>query len=629
MIQPGYSMKMGNERVSSCPLAHVTVDTYEGFEALSWMLTFTGDGTTRISELWDCDVELPLARPLSRVPGCRYHDGSTKIVAMKGCDGYGYDGREGEGYNTSSALSAQEFRLYSDFIDIGGHREYACAGGRSSDGTMPFFEINQGDEGYFVCVGWTGGWKAVFTRTESGVRVQAGLKQTGFVLDEGETVRTARILILAYHQGSDDGAVRFRRLITRHFNILGRVGFCAYESWGGLTSDTITQRLRAIQAHGIRCDMSWLDAGWHGDNPVPSTGNFDPEWAKYTGDWRINLHAHPDGLQDVRDASEAAGMGMMLWFEPERVVASVPDVKAHPQWYLEWPDADKGNPYRNVILNLGNPEALENLYETLCGHIERLRLKVYRQDFNTDPEKVWAAADEGNVGITQIRHINNLYRLWDRLRERFPGLIIDDCASGGRRIDIEALTRAVPFFRSDYQCVYDFDPNVTQAQHVNLSRYLPAHGANCKIVNDTYAARSSYSACWGVAMWAIMRQQMPEENMAWLRERTDEYREIAPFYMGDFYNLGSATCDDTAWAVYEYTLDGEALVLSFRREHSPMDRAVIQLKGLEKGVRYRAVCRDSGEEIPVDEEGRMTLAMDRPYLSRIIRISPCTVGSDK
>ena len=621
VIQPGYSLRIGNQVIRSCPMAEVSERRYEGFEAVSWMLTFTGDGRTRISDLYDCDIELPLPEALHRIPGCRFHDGSTKIIAMRGCDGNGYDGRFGAAYNTSSVLSAEEFRLYSDYLDDGDSKTYMSRGGRSSDLLMPFFEINQGNEGYFVCVGWTGGWRAEFSRLPGGVRVRAGLKSTGFILDAGEKVRTASILVMAYHTGSDDGAVQFRRLITRYFNALGSVGFTAYESWGGLTSDMIVSRLQEIRKHGIRCDMSWLDAGWHGHNPQPSEGNFDPVWARYTGDWRINPYAHPDMLQEVRRASEDAGMRMMLWFEPERVIASVPEVREHPDWFLEWPDADLNDPYRSVLLNLGNRKALEHLYETLCAHIEKLRLRVYRQDFNTDPAPAWERADGNNVGVTEIRHINALYELWDRLRKRFPDLMIDNCSSGGRRIDVETLRRSIPFFRSDYQCIFDFDPDVTQAQHVNLSRYLPAHGANCKTVGDTYAARSSYSACWGVAMWAIVRQEMTEDNFRWLKERCEEFREIAPFYMGDFYNLGSATCDDTAWAAYEYVLGEEALLLVFRRSNSPLDRAVFRLKGLNDQAEYRAVCRDNGQELTV-EKGYIQVDMDTPYSSRIFRISP-------
>ena len=86
-----------------------------------------------------------------------------------------------------------------------------------------------------------------------------------------------------------------------------------------------------------------------------------------------------------------------------------------------------------------------------------------------------------------------LYKFWDMLLEKYPDLLIDNCASGGR-IDIETLKRAIPFFRSDYQCEFNPNPDVTQTHGTNISRYLPYTGCTSKVKNDTYAVRSTYSS---------------------------------------------------------------------------------------------------------------------------------------
>ena len=53
-------------------------------------------------------------------------------------------------------------------------------------------------------------------------------------------------------------------------------------------------------------------------------------------------------------------------------------------------------------------------------------------------------------GIAEIKYINGLYATLDELLDRFPGLVIDNCASGGRRLDYEMCRRSVPLFRTDY-----------------------------------------------------------------------------------------------------------------------------------------------------------------------------------
>ena len=56
-----------------------------------------------------------------------------------------------------------------------------------------------------------------------------------------------------------------------------------------------------------------------------------------------------------------------------------------------------------------------------------------------DPLPLWEQYDEpGRKGILQIRHVTALYELWDRWKQTFPALVVDNCARGGRRLDWEA-----------------------------------------------------------------------------------------------------------------------------------------------------------------------------------------------
>jgi alpha-galactosidase len=117
--------------------------------------------------------------------------------------------------------------------------------------------------------------------------------------------------------------------------------------------------------------------------------------------------------------------------------------------------------------------------------------------------------------MNEIRHINGLYALWDALLARFPGLIIDNCASGGRRIDIETLRRSVPLWRSDYQCVWDADAEATQTQHMAIAYWLPHSGTgNGFGIGDTYKARSCYSSSFVSSYWA-MRDENRVRMMRW------------------------------------------------------------------------------------------------------------------
>ena len=105
----------------------------------------------------------------------------------------------------------------------------------------------------------------------------------------------------------------------------------------------------------------------------------------------------------------------------------------------------------DVMVNLGIDGAWQMVFDMLSDLIEKLDLGCYRQDFNVfEPLPYWRAADEeGRAGLTEIKYINGLYKLWDALLERFPKIYIDNCASGGRRNDFEMLCRSIPLWRTD------------------------------------------------------------------------------------------------------------------------------------------------------------------------------------
>lgn len=76
---------------------------------------------------------------------------------------------------------------------------------RSSDGTMPFFNIDMTGEGVIGAIGWTGAWKADITRDEEAFHLSAGMKKTHLKLLPGEEMRTPRILLIFWEGDWIDG----------------------------------------------------------------------------------------------------------------------------------------------------------------------------------------------------------------------------------------------------------------------------------------------------------------------------------------------------------------------------------------------------------------------------------------
>ena len=159
------------------------------------------------------------------------------------------------------------------------------------------------------------------------------------------------------------------------------------------------------------------------------------------------------------------GVKTIVWFEPERVAAGTWLATEHPQWVL---GGSGGG-----LLNLGNPEA----WNWLVNHVDKIiteeGIDLYRQDYNIDPLAYWRGNDTADrQGMTENKYVTGYLAYWDELLRRHPGMLIDSCASGGRRNDLETMRRAVPLLRSDYL----FEPVGQQGHTYGLSFWLPFYG---------------------------------------------------------------------------------------------------------------------------------------------------------
>lgn len=599
-MKPRFSLKYGDRSISSDEMAYVTLSEntvftiadgiiatvelkkHTKFNASEWVIYFentTDQNSEILSEIWDCDTILELPMPERLRPGYMPKRGNVCINAMNGLV-------SGEYYWGDDRMSATEFAIMPRYLGNGHTAKYQNVEGRSSSGTMPFFDVTSMGCGAILAVGWSGSWKTEFTRCDSGVRIKSGLGRAAFYLKPHEKVRTTSVLIMQYGEG-EDKFNKFRKLIKNEFSYKAkRDSLLAFELWGGLPSHEMVRRLQEIKDHGMLFEDLWIDAAWYGTCQKCEDG-FSGDWASHTGEWTINPRVHPDDFLEVKKAAQDAGMNMMLWFEPERAFEGVPILKEHPEFFTHLTGENAAYPH--YLIDYSAEGTVDYVFDLISQYVEKLELSCYRQDFNV-PLSLYVATGEepGRAGIKEILHVTGLYRLWDKLHERFPELLIDNCASGGRRIDIETLKRSIPFFRSDYQCNFNENSDVLQTHNAGISLYLPQNGCTTKTKRDDYATRSSYSSSWGGAFYNAIFQSMTEEDFAWAKKTVDEYRRIRRYFTESFYNHGSAVLDDSAWAIWQYhdeeTQSG--ILMAFRRDNSPFATVDIDLFGMKEGAVY-------------------------------------------
>jgi alpha-galactosidase len=478
-------------------------------------------------------------------------------------------------HNVGSPCTPNDFQPLETALKPGGSKRIAAAGGRPSNSDWPYFNVAWPGAGVIVAVGWPGQWAADFTADAAGgLRIRAGQERTHLVLHPGEEVRTPLMVIQFWEGDWIAGQNVWRRWMLAHN--LPRPGgqlppvqmaACSSHQFGEMIhADSAGQKLFVDRypEEKLPLDYWWMDAGWY---------LCDGQWPK-TGTWEVDTKRFPGGLRPISDHARAKGVKTIVWFEPERVHSGTWLSENHPEWILGGKNGG--------LLDWGNPEA----WKWLTDHVDRLiteqGIDLYRQDFNMDPLSFWQKNDaEDRQGITENHHVTGYLAYWDELRRRHPNMLIDSCASGGRRNDLETMRRAVPLLRSDYI----MEPVGNQGHTYGLSLWLPFQGTGTGSREiSPYLLRStlvtSFTACFDV--------RRTDLDFELIRRVLGQWKQYAPYYFGDYYPLTAYSLDQTAWMAWQFDVPekGEGVVQAFRRAESVYEAARFKLRGLDAGAEY-------------------------------------------
>ena len=459
------------------------------------------------------------------------------------------------------------------------------SGGRVSDPVLPYFAVAGNDRALIASVAWSGWWRADVgwdaNKSTASVTLGHSRERLCTTLHPGERIRTLGVAVvqvlsseLPTHEADSAetaldpaagvaraGFNRHRQLLLRHklprdssdHAIKGSI----IASWSWLNwpdssrPDQITQLWHVDAVKNTSVEYYWLDAGYF-------VGGFP----KGVGNWQlplenvINTTLFPNrsiAVLGERAHSSPNPVGFITWFEPERVVAGTYIDRTFPEYLLK-----AGGPDSDRILNLGNPDANAFIHDYLAAAVTAYDLDVLRIDYNIIPGEHWQQADgPSRTGITENRYIRGLYSLWDRLLAGRPGLMIDDCSSGGRRIDVETLSRSFPLWRSDHSG--QGEPEYLQSTTVGLTQFAPV-SSGAVFGTDPFLWRSAgvvgKTISWGDSYWHEVISTA--QNITRLRQAVAETKGLRPVALkGNFYPLTAVYGLTTEWAAYQFNVPGE------------------------------------------------------------------------
>lgn len=469
---------------------------------------------------------------------------------------------------------------------------FSANGGRT-ESFLPYFNIHGTDGSAVLAVGWSGQWYTSLAETFDGVKIKAKQEKLKGYLLPGEEVRSPLISLTFYN--SDNALKGFNsfRNFTRDCVYPEGTKQVATTGIGievpGVKEEQVIENIKNIpEEWTYSLDYAWVDAGWY---------KINTSWSDSLGNWYADPERFPNGLGEISKHLEERGLGLLLWYEIERCCRNSDlynECLKHDGWMIVNEDD-----YDTNYVNLSNEECFEYITNLMLDSLRDNGVKCLRHDHNYALLPFWQDADklwqDGRNGFTENHYVTNLYRYFDTLLEEIPGLKIDNCASGGKRLDIEMSRRSTPLWRSDYNCM-DGEGNskpdilqATQAQTYGISFWYPYNGT-CAYIEGEYAERT---------------------NIISSSQRL-EYFDLRKNMIGNYYPLACGGLDTERYLAMQFDTDAkEGMALIYKRENVKENTYHLVLNGLESDTLYEVYDYDN-PDMKYQKTGRqlMTEGMD-------------------
>lgn len=588
---------------------HTEVDG-TGFLCRWLRITNTGGKPSAMGAVW------PMSGLLDRVEDWRAllgHDGPVYSVGYMTDRSYGNEGA-------------------FDWQPLPGNR--LCLESRmgKSGYGMPFFIVRNTVTGQYIvgALAWSGNWEIDLTAEQLAssdsflwFRIGPTNPSPQRVIAPGETVETPPVH-LGMLESDFDGAIqawhRHLRQSVLPPQIPGRESLVFYNGWGYAMEEMTEERLKLEidAAVDVGAELFTIDAGWF--------GNKGSDFFKVVGDWECGNRL-PNGLEPVIAYAREKGLLLSMWFDLEHIGADSRVAREHPDWVIRrfgrvgstlprashfsrslfpaWQLDEYHLGMTYGVADLSNPEVVEYLEGKAVGIIERYGLDVFRIDFNVQPYEEGRALRDGFLENTAWRHYENAYALYDRIRRRFPNLIMENCSGGGGRADLGLASRFHHNLISDWSVAPRTARIITGMTMAlppeRVDRMVGAPGASTMRGDLDFHFRSAMLGHLTLSgIYPSPRERNPQ-HVERIRHHVDVYKRCIRPILGTcrvhFHTPVLKGQEPRGWAVLEYTSedDSRGFIVVFRLPEAHPDAWHLVLRGVDAGARYRVTSDNTGQ----------------------------------
>ena len=403
-------------------------------------------------------------------------------------------------------------------------------------------------------------------------------------------------LALAYSTEGMGGVSRTFHRWSRTEGMLHRgmkTGEILLNSWEGIYFDITEERIISMMDDIAKFggELFVMDDGWFG-NKYPRKDD-----TSSLGDWVVDKQKLPNGIKALTDAAKQRNIKFGIWIEPEMLNTTSELYEQHPDWALQ----TKGRQLRlgrggtQIVLDLTNPKVQDFVF----GVVDNL-MTQYPEIYYIKWDANASIQNYGSLYLPKDRQNNlsvdwhrGLLKVLKRVREKYPDLVIQDCASGGGRANYGLLPYFDEFWVSDntdaLQRVYIqygtslFFPANAMAQHIN---HVPYWNTGGRVTPVKFRCDVAMSGRLGIE---LQPKHMNDEERQQCTQAFTDYKELRQtIQTGNLYRLISPyNRGGLSSLMYVNDAQSQAVLFIYKVDNycdQPLPR--IRLAGLQPDRQY-------------------------------------------
>ncbi len=446
-------------------------------------------------------------------------------------------------------------------------------------------------------------------------------------LKKGETFVTPALALTFSSEGLSGASRNFHKWGRNHKLMHGNIERkILLNSWEGVYFDINQQGMDQMMADiaSMGGELFVMDDGWFGGKYPRKSDNSS------LGDWTVDRNKLPEGIEGLLRDAKKHGVKFGIWIEPEMTNTTSELYEKHPDWIIKAPKrkAVLGRGGTQLVLDLSNPKVQDFVFsvvDNLLGKypdIDYIKWDANMAIMNHGSQYL-NMADQSHLYIAYHRGFEAVCK---RIRDKYPDVTIQACASGGGRANWGLLPYFDEFWVSDntdaLQRIYMqwgtsyFFPAIAMGSHISAT---PNH----TVFRTTALKYRIDVAMSGRLGMEIQPKNMTDSEKELCRKAIADYKQIRPIVQfGDLYRLVSPY-DKKGLASLMYVDEAKDKAVfywwkteSFYNEHLPR----VHMAGLDATKMYRVKELNRIDEKPLDIEGKqfsgaylMSHGLDVPY----------------